>query len=97
MKSKILAEMTVAVAPWKASRFCHINGTLDTTPCAWLDKKMAEAGLRPDLKMTNEVAAKTKIFTELCDMAGVKPTVRQASKFRNGLGILWEKYKKVAP
>ena len=95
-KGQIMAKFTLEIAPWKASRFVHLEGTLDTTPCAWIDKRFADAGLRPDFTMTNEAASKNEKFVEVCEMAGVKPTARQASKFRNGFGALWEKYKREA-
>lgn len=40
--------------------------------------------------MTNkEYAKKDKMFIECCKLVGVEPTTRQASKFRNGKGIVF--------
>jgi len=36
--------------------------------------------------MTNHEFAKTEKFKEVCGNAGVEPTRRQASKYRNGKG-----------
>lgn len=41
--------------------------------------------------MTNREFAKTKEFEELCWMANVKPTARQASKFRRQTGALYRR------
>lgn len=40
--------------------------------------------------MTNKEFSRTKDFIELCEKAKVKPTKRQASKFRMGKGDLFK-------
>ena len=41
-------------------------------------------------EMTNVAYSATPAFKELCDLAGIKPTKRQASKFRNKHGKAWQ-------
>ena len=40
--------------------------------------------------MTNKKFAKEEIFIKWCEKAGVTPTIRQASKFRNGKGLAYK-------
>jgi len=50
-------------------------------------RKRAEKNAQADT-ITNDVfATQDGAFRDLCDKAGVKPTKRQASKFRNGYGM----------
>lgn len=42
------------------------------------------------MTMTNREYSKTEAFIKLCEEAKVKPTKRQASKFRMGKGILYK-------
>jgi hypothetical protein len=45
--------------------------------------------------MTNKEFAETnKAFQKACENAGVKPTPRQASKYRNKKGKAWKTKKK---
>ena len=37
--------------------------------------------------MTNLEFSKNKLFKQACKAAGIEPTQRQASKFRNGKGL----------
>ena len=42
-------------------------------------------------KMTNkEFAEKDDKFKSVCEKLGIKPTVRQASKWRNKKGVAWK-------
>lgn len=41
--------------------------------------------------MTNKEYANSKDFTEKCEKVGVKPTKRQASKYRNKKGSVYKK------
>lgn len=38
-------------------------------------------------KVTNKKFSENKLFQKACTLAGVEPTARQASKFRNGKGL----------
>lgn len=42
------------------------------------------------MTMTNKEFSRSKDFIELCEKAKVKPTKRQASKFRMGKGSLFK-------
>lgn len=44
--------------------------------------------------MTNREFSKDKEFIECCERANVKPTARQASKFRNQQGLAYKIGKK---
>lgn len=47
-------------------------------------------------RVTNkEFAEKDEFFKNCCGKAGVNPTVRQASKFRNGKGSAYKHRKRV--
>lgn len=49
----------------------------------------------PKHKTTNSDFAKNdQKFIKCCELAGVKPTARQASKFRNGKGVAFSKRNK---
>lgn len=42
--------------------------------------------------MTNkEFSEQDKIFNKACEIAGIKSTKRQASKYRNGKGLAYKK------
>lgn len=44
--------------------------------------------------MTNQkFAAENEVFQKACEAAGVKPTARQASKWRMGKGAAWQAHK----
>ena len=50
---------------------------------------------KPAVKLTNAKFAQTaKGFNDACNMAGIKPTKRQASKYRRGLGLAYQAYSK---
>lgn len=46
-------------------------------------------------KMTNSEFSQTKTFIAMCETANVKPTTRQASKYRRGLGAVYQIIKKI--
>ena len=46
--------------------------------------------------MTNLEFSRTKEFIEICKKAGVEPTQRQASKFRNKKGTAYKHHKEIA-
>jgi len=41
-------------------------------------------------KITNKEFTNDMFFIECCNEAGIKPTDRQASKFRRGMGIAYK-------
>lgn len=42
--------------------------------------------------MTNkEFSEQDKVFNKACNIAGINPTKRQASKYRNGRGLAYRK------
>ena len=51
-------------------------------------RRVAEAGGRQDGEITNREYANTAEFQAKCDEAKIKPTKRQASRYRNGYGSL---------
>ena len=56
-------------------------------------KKMREAGGRQDGEITNSEYAKTPEFELKCMEAGVQNTKRQASRYRNKSGSVYNKIK----
>lgn len=48
----------------------------------------------PKKKLTNRQFSETKGFQEICEKAGVEPTMRQAMKFRNGKGLAFKENSK---
>jgi hypothetical protein len=45
------------------------------------------------VEMTNRKFAETKGFVDACESAGVDPTQRQASKYRNKKGLAYKEGK----
>lgn len=55
-------------------------------------ERVKRTKLEPKYKVTNrEFAQKNKEFIEICVNAGVEPTSRQASKYRNKKGLAFKK------
>jgi hypothetical protein len=38
----------------------------------------------------NQIVLKSRAFIEACEQAGIKPTKRQASRFKNKTGKAWQ-------
>lgn len=57
-------------------------------------KHASEQATRMTVGMTHDEFMKTNdLFKKSCEKAGIKPTKRQASKFRRGLGLAFAHYK----
>ena len=52
-------------------------------------KRAKEVRERQDGEITNRAYANTEAFQQKCSDVGVKPTKRQASKFRRGMGLAY--------
>jgi hypothetical protein len=51
---------------------------------------MSKKEKKVDVVTNKKFAEQDEIFKKACDVAGIKPTKRQASKFRLGKGLAFE-------